>query len=193
MYVTESTIDVVRVRVYNVTTGHIEEVWDTNISSQSNIVSVSLGAEYIVLSDSNKNYIYNQDRALLYSVTHDQVSWFLQTYVTDTGVFWGTVHRGFKLLIMNLSTKDSKLSTEGIVRAWGVSGTRNGYVYVTDINHADVGVYSSDGTFLHHLHLPVGGRFLLYSDAINLSHTEDLIAFGTLDETTLIAVYRTHP
>ena len=194
MFVTESTTGVVR--VYNVSTGRKEEVWDTNINSQSYSVHVSLGAEYIVLSAGNKNYVYNQYRALLYSVTPDQVSLhFLQTHVTETGVFWGTAWEGYTLHIMDLSTKDSKISTEGIVWACSVSGTRKGYVYVTDENHVDVGVYSADGTFLHLLHIdrPPGGGGLFYSGAISLSDTEDLIAFSTYNETTPIAVYRAHP
>ena len=194
MFVTESTTGVVR--VYNVNTGRREEVWDTNINTQSYSVHVSLGAEYIVLSAGNKNYVYNQYRALLYSVTPDQVSLhFLQTHVTETGVFWGTTWEGYTLLIMDLSTHETKISTEGIVRAWGVSGTSNGYVYVTDVNYVDVGVYSADGTFLHHLQIdrPPGGGGLVFSDAISLSNTEDLIAFSTWHETTPIAVYRAHP
>ena len=98
---------------------------------------------------------------------------------------------------MDLSTRDSKLSTEGIVRAWGVSGTRNGYVYVTNYNTDDVGVYSSYGTFLHRLHidLPEEGGTLFHSGAVRLSNTEDLIAFSTWDDTAPfvpIVVYRTH-
>ena len=194
VFVTEQTPGVVIVRVINVSTGH-RELWDTNINSQSYSVQVSLSAEYIVLSAANNTYVHNKDRTLLYSVTHDQVSGgFYQTYVTDTGVFWGTVSGVYKLLIMDLYTKVTKISTEGIGRAWGVSGTRNGYVYVTDSNRADVGVYSAEGTYLHLLHIdpPVGGGGLWSSGAISLSHTEDLIAFSTWDQTTPIAVYRTH-
>ena len=196
MFVTEYTTGVVR--VYNVSTGRREEVWDTNINSPSPYVHVSRSAEYIVLSTGNNTYVYNQYRALLYSVTHDQVSrsGFLQTHVTETGVFWGTVWEGYNLLIMDLSTNETKISTEGIVRARSVSGTRNGYVYVTDDNDVDVGVYSADGTFLHLLHIdqPPGGGGLYYCGALSLSPTEDLMAFSTrYDETTPIAVYRAHP
>ena len=197
VFATGLTAGVVKlmVRVINVSTGH-REVWDTSINTQSISVHVSLSAEYIVLSAGRVSYVYNQDRAFLYPVTHDQVPLFgfLQTYVTETGVFWGIVTGRYKLLIMDLSTKDSKLSTEGIGRAWGVSGTRNGYVYVTDSNRADVGVYSAEGTYLHLLHIdrPVGGGRLYKSGAIRLSHTEDLIAFSTWDQTTPVGVYRTH-
>ena len=194
VFATERGTGLVMVRVYNVSTGH-REVWDTRINSQSERVHVSLSAEYIVLSAGKNSYVYNKDRTLIYSVTHDQVSvYFFQTYVTETGVFLGIFYEGFKLLIMDLSTKDSKLSTEGIVRANSVSGTRKGYVYVTANNDADVGVYSAEGTFLHLLHIdrPVGGGRLWHSGAISLSDTEDLIAFCTWDQTTPVAVYRTH-
>ena len=194
VFVTELTTGVVMVRIYNVSTGH-REVWNTRINSQSIAVHVSLGAEFLVLSAGSVSYVYNKDRVLLYNVTHHQVSvLFYHTYVTDTGVFWGTVWEGYKLLIMVLSTKDSKLSTEGIVRAWSVSGTSNGYVYVTDENHADVGVYSADGSYLHRLHIdpPEGGGGLFYNGAVRLSPTEDLIAFSTFNRTTPIVVYKTH-
>ena len=193
VFATEQITGVVMVRIYNVSTGH-REVWNTRINSQSALVHVSLSAEFLVLSAGNVSYVYNKDRVLLYNVAHPQVSrWFYQTYVTDTGVFWGTTN-GFKLLIMNLSTKDSKLSTEGIIKAYSVSGTRKGYVYITNMNRADVGVYSADGAFLHLLHIdPLPGRGrLYYSGAVSLSPTEDLIAFSTWDYTTPFAVYKTH-
>ena len=194
VFATEYTTGVVMVRIYNVSTGH-REVWNTSINTNINRVYVSLSAEFIVLSAGSVSYVYNTDRVLLYNVTHHQVSVrFLQTYVTDTGVFWGTVFRGYTLLIMNLHTKYSKISTEGIVRARGVSGTKNGYVYVTDRNLADVGVFSADGTFLHLLHIdpPPGGGRLYYSGAVRLSPTEGLIAFSTWYGAAPIAVYKTH-
>ena len=194
VFATKRRTGLVMVNVINVNTGH-REVWDTNITPYSSVVHVSLGAEFIVLSAGRVSHVYNKERALLYSVTHDQVSSkFWQTYVTETGVFLGIYHEGYKLLLIDLSTKHTKISTEGIVRALGVSGTRNGFVYVTDLNRADVGVYSADGTYLHPLHIdpPVGGGRLWYSGAFSLSDTEDLIAFGTWNETTPIAVYRTH-
>ena len=194
VFATERTAGVVMVRIYNVSTGH-REVWNPRINSHTGVVHVSLSAEFIVLSADNVSYVYNKDRVLLYNVTHHQVSYrFIQTYVTDTGVFWGTVWNRFKLLIMNLHTKYSKLSTEGIVRAYCVSGTRNGYVYITASNYVDVGVYSAEGTFLHLLQIdrPPGGGYLYFSGAVRLSPTEDLIAFGTWDLTTPIAVYKTH-
>ena len=195
VFVSEKTTGVVRVRIYSVSTGH-KEVWDTNINSQSKDVQVSLSAEYIVLSAGNTSYVYNQTRALLYSVTHYQVSdRFLQTYVTETGVFWGTFSNWptYKLLTMDLSTKARRLSTEGIVSPRGVSGTRNAHVYVTDVIRGDVGVYSADGTFLHLLQIdkPPEGGGLFFGGAVSLSNTEDLVAFATWDDTTIIAVYRT--
>ena len=194
VFATEWPTGVVMVRIYNVSTGH-REVWNTRINSQSPFPYVSLGAEFLVLSAGNVSYVYNKDRVLLYNVAHHQVlGWFLQTYVTDTGVFMGTVFRGYTLLIMNLHTKYSKISTEGIVRALGVAGTKNGYVYVSGVNGADVGLYSADGTYLHHLQidLPPGGGGLVFSGAVSLSPTEGLIAFSTWQETTPIAVYKTH-
>ena len=193
VFATEGEWGVVMVRIYNLNTGFREE-WYTNINSETTEVIVSHSAEFVVLSVDIKRYVYNKDRTLLYSVTNNQlIPWFLQTYVTETGVFWGTVHGGYKLLIMDLYTNATKISTEGIVRAEGVSGTRNGYVYVTDQNKADVGVYSANGTFLHRLHIdrPVVREGFVFSGSISLSNTEDLIALSIYNETTPIAVYRT--
>ena len=55
--------------------------------------------------------------------------------------------------------QDTLIAADYNVRAWGVSGTRDGYVYITASNWADVGVYSADGAFLHRLHIdpPAGG------------------------------------
>ena len=159
------------------------------------IAHVSLNADFIVISADRVSYVHDKDRVLLYKVTYNIAYDFILTYVTDTGVFWGITDYEHKLLIMNLCTNDTKNSIEGIVRAQGVAGTRNGYVYVTDKNNADVGVYSADGTFLHHLRIgrPVGEWTLAFSGAVRLSHTEDIIAFGTFNDKTPIAVYRTHP
>ena len=193
VFATQRTTGAVKVRIYNVSTGH-REVWNTSINTNINRVHVSLSAEFLVLSAGNVSYVYNKARVLLYNVAHHQVSgWFYQTYVTDTGVFWGTTN-GFKLLIMNLHTKYSKLSPEGIVRAWGVLGTRKGYVYVTDMNNNVVGVYSADGAYLHHLQIdrPPWGGSLWYCGAVSLSPTEDLIACSTWNEVTPIVVYKTH-
>ena len=185
----------VSVWIYNINTGH-REVWNTNITSQTRLAHVSFNANFIVISSGNISYVYNTDWVLLYSVTHDQVSGgFWQTYVTDTGVFWGTASRN-KLLIINLQTKDTKISTEGIASTGGVSGTSNGYVYVSGLNGA-VSVYLADGTFMHRLHIdpPEQGGFAYYSAALRLSNTEDLIAFSvqsrSLDRWYAL-VYRAH-
>ena len=194
VFATGYTLGVVIVRIYYVNTGD-REVWDTNINSQTAEVHVSLSAGFIVLSADNNSYVYSKDRVLLNNVTHDQVAHsFLQTYVTDTGVFLGATWPGYKLLIMNLDTKHTKISTEGILRARGISGSRNGYVYVTAENKTDVGVYLADGTFLHLLYIgpPEGGGGLYYCAAYKHSETEDSIAFGTNNEVKPIAVYRTH-
>ena len=188
----------VSVRIYNINTGH-REVWNTNITTRSRRVHVSFNADFIILSSYNVTYVYNTDRVLLYSVTHDQVTYgFIQTYITETGVFWGTLINVGKLLIMNLRTKDTKVSTEGIVSAFGVSGTSKGYVYVTDQNKPEVGVYLADGTFMHRLHIDLRGRrrFPGFSTALALSNNEDLIAFmstiGPRKGPRALPIYRAH-
>ena len=194
VFATQLTGSVVNVQVFNVNTGH-REVWDTNINSESGVVHITRSDDFIVVTAGNVSYVHNTNRVLLYSLTHEEVSQnFLWTYISDTGMFWGTVVGGYKLLTMDLLTKETKIITEGIVRAHSVSGTRNENVYVTDTNHADVGVYSADGTFLGELHIdrPEQGGSLWYFSGTTLSHTEDLIAFCAWDEATPITVYRTH-
>ena len=201
VFVTEKILGkegLVSVRIYNINTGH-REVWNTNITSQSRWVYVSFNANFIVISSYNVTYVYNKDRVLLYSVTHDQVSGvFWQTYITETGVFWRTLSFKSKLLIMNLRTKDTKVSTEGIERASDVSGTSNGYVYVTYLNEAEVGVFLADGTFMHLLHIDLlgRGRLPVFSAALALSNNEDLIAFtstkGLTNSQNALLVYRAH-
>ena len=200
VFVTEQILGkegLVSVRIYNINTGH-REVWNTNITARSRWVHVSFNADYIVISSDNVTYVYNTDRVLLYSVTHDQVSGgFWQTYVTETGVFWGILRNVWKLLIMNLRNKDTKVSTEGIVMAVGVSGTSNGYVYVTNQKKSEVGVYLADGTFMHYLRIdpPETAGSLSFSAALRLNNTNDLIAFALNERTSLrsyAVIYRAH-
>ena len=195
VYVTEYGRGNVKVRVYNVNTGH-KEVWYTNIMSEVDKVPISLNNELIVISSGNLSYVYNNDQAFLYKVSHPQViDFFRQTYVTDTGVLWGAGYTGEEgVFIMNLLTNDTLISKEGIVRPDSVSGSKNGYVYVTDRNRADVGVYSPDGTFLHDLHIDpkVAGGGLYFSGAVRLSYDEALIAFNTGNKETPVAVYKIH-
>ena len=201
VFVTEKILGkegLVSVWIYNINTGH-REVWNTNITSQSSPVHVSLSADFIVISSDNVTYVYNTDRVLLYSVTHDQVSdGFRQTYITETGVFWGILRIVWKLLIMNLQTKDTKFNTQHTGTVSSVAGTSNGYVYVTDLNEVEVGVYLADGTFMHRLHIDLRGRGWLpvFSAALALSKTEDLIAFmstkGLTNRQYALLVYRAH-
>ena len=90
-------------------------------------------------------------------------------------------------------SKTIYLSKEGIVKPEAVSGTKDGYVYATDYNRADVRVYLPNGTFLHDLQIdpPAGGGCLWYSVAIRLSDDDELIAFNPWNRDTPVAVYKT--
>ena len=193
VYVTEFVPGEVKVRIYNLKTGD-SEVWSTNIQSPNGDVNLALNTKFIVISSVSDSYIYDKNRIFKYKVTHIQVqSYYFQTYLTDTGMFMGTVWEGFKLLIMNLNNKNSKIITGGIARPQSVSGTKNGYVYVTDANFADAGVYSRDGTFLHVLQIdqPRTGGKLIYSAGVRIRQ-EEFIAYSTWNKTVPIAVYRLH-
>ena len=193
VYVTEFVPGEVKVRVYNVNIGN-SEVWSTNIQSPDGEVYLALDTQFIVISANSDSYVYNKNRIFKYKVTHVQVqSYFYQTYLTDTGKFLGTAWEGFKLLIMDLNTRSSKIITGGIAQPHSVSGTRNGYVYVTDMNFADAGVYSQNGTFLHFLRIdpPRTGGDLRYSAAVRIGQ-EDFVAFSTWNIAMPIAVYKVH-
>ena len=194
VYVTELTRGKlnINVTVYDVNTGD-KEVWDTNVLSETDEVDISLNSEFIVISSGNSSYVYNRDRVFQYKVTHHKVKrFFRQTYVTDTSVFWGAeVNGGEGVFIMNLLTNDTQISKE--FRPEAVAGSKKGYVYVTDVNRRDVGVYSPDGTFLHNIYVdPIVGGDLFYSAAVKLSVDEALIAFSTGNRATPVAVYKTH-
>ena len=193
VYATEYKIGNIVVRVYNVNTG-LSEVWDTKVQSQDGVNAISMNNELIIISSGHLSYVYNKDRFFLYTLTHHQLSYyFRQTYVTDRDVFWGAEFTGGEgVFIMNLLTNDTVISTDGIVKPEAVSGTR--FVYVTDVNHTDVGVYSPDGTFLHYLQIdpPEGGGGLWYSGIIRPSDNEALIAFSTWNIYSPIAVYKTN-
>ena len=193
VYVTELESGNIIIRVYDENTGH-KEVWDTKIQSENNRPVISLNNELIIISTGSLSYVFSKDRVFQYKLTHHQLSkYFRQTYLTDTGVFWGAeVNGGKGAFITNLLTNDTVISKD--VKTEAVAGTRKGYVYVTDYNRADVGVYSLNGTFLNHLQIdpPVGGGQLFYSGAVRLSDDEALIAFSTWNGETPIAVYKTH-
>ena len=193
VYVTEYVPGEVKVRIYDINTGD-SELWATNIFSTDGEVYLTLNTEFIVISSNSDTYVYNNKRVHQYNLTHVQVpNNFYQTYLTDTGIFLGTVWKGYKLLIMNLDTKYTQISNDGIFDANSVSGSRNGFVYVTDVNYLHVGVYSRNGMFLHFLDInsPRTGGHLRYSAAIRIRQKE-FIAFSTWNKTVPIAVYRLH-
>ena len=179
-------------KIYDVKTGDKEE-WEIKEKPEYYPI-ISMNNEFIVISSGRFSYVYDKDRVFLYKLTHHQVSQYLRTtYVTDTSVFWGAEANGGKgVVIMNLLTNDTKMSKEFTPE--GVAGTKKGYVYVTDSNRDDVGVYSRDGTFLNHLQIdpPVTAGILMFSGAVRLSDDDALIAFSNWIRDTPIAVYKTH-
>ena len=164
--------------------------WDTDIRRNNEIVRISENQDCIVIYRGREGYIFTKDR-VLYNVTHfHALGHFYQVHVTAMGMLWGTSQDN-KLLIINLVTNETNTINQGIVEADGVTGTSNGYVYVTDVNAADVGVYQPNGTFLHKLQInrPEGAGGLRYSAALTTSDNEALIAFSTWDVAFPIAVY----
>ena len=191
IYVADIQSGEVTVRIYDANTWE-KEVWYTKIQRRTHLVHVSVNADFIVISVDNASYIYNKERVLQYKVTHDLVQRdFLSTYLTDTGVFWGTTNSGLKLLTVNLLSKETKTITDGIVNPWFVTGARNGYVYVSRIYIGTVGVHSPDGTFLHTIQMDITQwrLSLSWNAAVKISGNRTLIGFGTTNITMPVAIF----
>ena len=181
----------VKILIYDVKTGQ-KHPWNTGISRNGGVY-IAENRDFIVLSVGNENYIFNADRVLLYKLTYDvDFSYFLQTYVTNTAIFFGMTFPTHIILELNLLTNKTTICKKGINKALGVSGTRNGYVYVTDLDTEDVGVYLPDGTFLNTLQIeaPPGGGNLFYIGAFKIRDDEDLIACSTWNDNIPIAIYK---
>ena len=192
LFVSASTGTNVKILIYDVKTGQ-KHHWNTELHRNKMIVHISESRDFIVLSVGNQSYIFNNDRVPLYKFTFDvDFSYFRQTYVTKTGIFFGITYTTSVLLKLNLLTKESTICNKGNVQALGVSGTENEYVYVTYFENDEVGVYSPDGTFLNYLQIetPQRGGKLGHIGALKMSDDEDLIAFSTWIDTVPIAIYK---
>ena len=164
--------------------------WNTDIRRNNRRVRISENQDFIIIYCDREGYIFTKD-LVLYNVTHFiLLGHFYQIHVTDMGLLWGTT-KDNELVLINLLTNETNTINQGIVEANGVTGTRNGYVYVTDVNAADVGVYEPNGTFLHNLQInpPEGPGSLIYSAALTTSDNEAVIAFSTWDDALPIAIY----
>ena len=194
IYVSEYTAGEVKIRIYDLQSG-MKEVWNPNVYSTRSNVHVAVNDEFIVITAGNVNYVYNKDGVLLYNRTHDQVSmYFFQTYITHTGVFWGTGWGGYKLLTMNLHTKDVHLITGGVLTPRGLSGTGKGHVFVSENGFEKFGVYSANGTFLHFLQVwPEDGEDLVNNGAIRTPDQETFIAFRTMNINLPVVIYSVKP
>ena len=177
--------------IYEVKTGQ-KHVWKTGIH-ESGYLRNSESRDFIIISVNKENYFFNKLHNLLYKVTYDSdFSHFRQTYISNTGVFFGTTYPNHTLITMNQLTNKTIVNKKGIAKTLGVSGTRNGYVYVTAFNGADVAVYSPEGTFLNYLqiNLPEAGGYLRFIGALKTSDNEALIAFSTWNDTVPVAIHK---
>ena len=184
----------VTILIYDVKTWK-KDIWSTGIKRNRKMVRVAESCDFIVVSVGHESYIFNVHRVLLYKFTFDvDFDSFRQTFVTNRAIFFGNTHPNSILLKLNLLTNETTISNMGIFKAAGVSGSKNGYVYVTDLDSDDVGVYSPYGTFLNDLQIeaPQGGGGLYYIGAFKMSDDEDLIAVSTWSHTVPIAIYKVH-
>ena len=182
----------VKIMIYDVMTGQ-KHMWNTGFYRKGGFVSNAESRDFIVLSLNNETYIFSKNQNLLHKVTYNKdFSHFMQSYTTDGGMFFGATSPYGKPIIMNLLTNEKIVNKKGIAQARGVSGSRNGYVYVTATNGADVGVYSPDGTFLNYLQMNTqearGGFYFI--GALKTSDNEDLIAFSTWNDKMPVAIYK---
>ena len=194
VYVTEYKPGNVTVRIYDVKSGY-KEVWNTSINSKSGGVHIAVSDRFIVLSSDRDSHVFNINQTFQYKITHRLVSnYLIQTYISDDSFLWGIAFSGYKLLVLNLLTNNTRTSSVGIVEGDSISGARNGYVYVIDRKSADIGIYSQDGTFLHYLRivLPDWARGFFYCAAFRSSEQEAHVAFTTQNNTLPIAIFKLH-
>ena len=192
LFVSANTGTYVTILIYDVKSGQ-NHLWSTGIYRNGRRVHITENQDFIVVSVGNETYIFNADRVLLYKSIYDvDFSYFLKTYVTNTAIFFGMTFPTHIILELNLMTNKTTICKKGIAKALGVSGTRNGFVYVTDSITDDVGVYSPDGTFLNNLQIeaPQGGGGLYFIGAFKMRDDEDLIAFSTWNDREPVAIYK---
>ena len=195
VYMTGGSTGNVHIRIYDTRSG-IMETWQPRLNAiWTSTVFVNVIKEAIVITCGNTSYVYNTDHVLQYQITHPQVEiGFNDVHVTDCGIFWGIPFMIYeRLTVRNLLTGHSIRVTEK-KKSFSVSGTKNGYVYVTDRNGLNVGVYSTNGTFVNDLQIdpPNRGEQLRRSAAVRVSNQETLVAFSIMPNET-IAIYKVYP
>ena len=178
----------VNVRIYDVNTGNYT-VWDTDIYLvDSGGISPAVSSELIVISVHNASYVYNTDHVLLYQRT--QLSWgFLDSYISDGGIYWGATYAEKSLLVVNLSSNNTIPIENGILSATGVTGIK-GYVYVTNSTH--VGVYSEGGTFMQYLQVAPIHRARYLDNEVSITAYGDLFARCGKEKGQHIRVSKVH-
>ena len=188
----KSNPDVIQVGIYDLKT-RIKEVWNIKFTTPG-WVSLSLNADFIIINSRNVSHVYNIDKVSQYEVTHahkhsDSLPW---DYVTCTGMFWYLDPTTSRFHITNLLTNETHISDDGNTVGIGLSGTSNGYVYVSVSQGVDV--YSQNGTFCYHIQIDLPRQawygYKLKIAAISVSDNEALIAVTTFNDTTPIAIYR---
>ena len=186
---------VIEVGIYDLKTG-IKEVWNTNIEIRRyGRVSLSFNEDLIVISSSKFSYLFNTERVLQYKVRHAQDHSYVLPleYVTNTGMFWYFDRTISKFGITNLFTNEKNVSDKGNAFRAGISGTRNGYVYVLVARGFDM--YSHRGILLYHINgilRQINQGYETRIAAISISDDEALIAVTTGNDKEPVAIFKIH-
>ena len=159
-YVPENIGRATRVRIYDMNAG-THETWDLSIST--GFTRIAVNNEFIVVTPERESFVYNKEREFLYKIVHTQMGGrFHHTHITDTNKFIGT-GRSHIVLIYDLETREMNISRR-VMRAFGVSGTRQGYIFVQgEMN--EIGVYSHNGEFLHFLQTDLPENILYFESS----------------------------
>ena len=163
VYASRYAVSYIKIKIYDMKTGN-DTIWELGIYSHSGTVLVSINQELIIVNIDDHSYVYNGVRSYLYKIKHDtnnaMVNYFHNTYLTDNNFYWGVTEEKRQVSFRNLLTNETYMTMGGIQRAYGVSGTNHGYVYVSREVAGSVGVYSLEGVFLYFLQMdpPVTGE-----------------------------------
>ena len=182
----------VNIKIYDMKTGNAT-IWELGLYSLSGSVLVSVNQELIIVNIDDHSYVYNSVRYYLYKIKHDtnnaMGTYFKNTYLTDNNFYWGVTEEKRQVSFRNLLTNETYITMDGIQRAYGVSGTDHGYVYVSREVAGSVGVYSLEGVFLYFLHMvpPVADELSVVNSKTSAGVT--YLASSSGFRTSPIAIY----
>ena len=192
VYASRYAAGYVKIKIFDMKTGN-SIIWELGIYSLSGSVLVSVNQELIIVDIDDHSYVYNSVRYYLYKIKHDtnnaMGTYFKNTYLTDNNFYWGVTEEKRQVSFRNLLTNETYITMDGIQRAYGVSGTNHGYVYVSREIAGSIGVYSEEGVFLYFLQMdpPVRDKLSVVDSKTSAGVT--YLASSSGDRTSPVAIY----